>query len=287
MSYPVPDWDNVKRVVDTRFLNTLKKNLTAAQIFTPFRVRDLGVKSVQRWKIDEQPGAKISMEIPAFSPTSGKTSSYSVDLPIISKDGFMEERDRLAAAQVGLDTQDAAEKGYAMAVEINEYLYKGKAPGPATGLLNHADRLLLDNSGTKNWTIGNDMVKDLNEADALLADKEHVNEPRVLLMNPKDKDLFGSFFTSTSVQVREKLQAQGLNLASVQYDKVVAQNKAYLIAVSPDNFQAVTPYAGVGATEYMAEVGEFGKHLKYRWMTALAPWIHRGTCTVEVTFDRA
>lgn len=246
---PSPDWDNIIRQIDYTFVRTLRRRLTAAPLFTPYQVRDLGVKTLA-WKKynDDAAGATISMTIPAFSPTAGTgPDSFTLDLPVFTKDSHWDVRDRLAAAASGVDTVEADIKAFSMAQDINTYLYKGRTggPGAATGILNDSAVVAVDNSSSTNWTVGNDMIKDLNYAVKSLMNAQHWG-PYTLLMHPADSDLWGAFITNTSAQARDRKPDL---IQNVIYDKECAQNKAFLIEVDPVNYDCVVP----------SEFGEVGR----------------------------
>jgi len=286
---PSPDWDNIIRQIDYTFVRTLRRRLTAVPLFTPYQVRDLGVKTLN-WKRynDDAAGATISMTIPGFSPTAGTgPDTFTLDLPVFTKDSHWDLRDRLAAAASGVDTVEADIKAFSLAQDINAYLYRGRTngPGATVGILNHADILTVDNSASTNWTVGNDMVKDLNFGIKTLMNAQHWG-PYTLLMNPADSDLWGGFITNTSAQARDRKPDL---IQNVIYDKECDVNQAFLIEVDPINYDAVVPseFGEVGRVNRLVRSDPILQDLDMRWMTALAPRVKHGDGVLKLTFDRS
>lgn len=284
MATPTPNWDGVIRELDTTFVRTLRRKLTAAPLFTPHFVRDEGVKTLQYKSYpDDDTPTTISMEVPGFSARSGKgPTTATVDVPILTRDVHWDKRDRLAAEFTGIDTLEADNQAFALARDINDYLLKGHGATP--GILNHGDvqDATADTGG--NWTVGNEMVKDLNVALRYLTVAEH-DGPAVLMMSPEDEDLFGSFITDTSVQVREKMPGR---VSNILYDKAIAAGEFYLVEPDARNFDAVVPkpIGGVGRVVRKTRSDEVLEDLDIRWETYLVPRIRHGDGVVKGTLAR-
>lgn len=271
---PTPDWDGVIREVDRTFVRTLRRNLTAAPLFTPHVVRDLGIQTVvwQKWPDDASP-TTISMAIPGFSARSGKgPTSEKVDIPVLTRDAYWDQRQRKAAEYAGIDTIEADNHAFAMARDINDYLYLGFEDVP--GILNHPDVLDVIADTGNNWTVANEAVQDLNFGLKSLGVAEHAG-PVVLLTNPANEDLLGSFVTGTSVQLMEKIPGR---VSNILYDKAVAADRFYLIETDPRNFDAIVPseVGTIGRVNRITDSDPIIDDLKIRWMTAIVPRIRRG-----------
>lgn len=286
MATPTPEWDGVIRELDTSFVRTLRRKLTAAPLFTPHFVRDEGVKTLQykSYPDDDSP-TTISMEVPGFSARAGKgPTTATVDVPILTRDVHWDKRDRLAAEFTGIDTLEADNQAFALARDINDYLYKGH--GSTVGILNHPDVIDATGDTGSNWAAsGNNAVKDLNTALKKLTVAEH-DGPVVLLMSPEDEDLFGSFITDTSVQMREKMPGR---VSNVMHDKAVSAGEFYLIEPDPRNFDAVVPrpVGGVGRVTRKTRSDEVLEDLDIRWETYLVPRIRHGDGVVKGALARA
>lgn len=292
MAYPTPQWDGVKKEIDREFIRTLKDNLVAASLFEAAGAirytRDLGVQAVDAVSFGEESGAAVSMNIPEFHPTDGAGPTTNPDLvAIYTKDAKVTERERLAAESVGVDTVEAEEKGYALAKEIDNALLFGTGlatVGNRYGILNHPSILTVDNSGTTNWTTGNDAVKDLNAGVAKLLNANHQG-PITLMMNPLDSIAMGSFITNTSAQVDSKLNS--LIRPGILYSKRISSGNAFLVEINSRNFRALVPrdIGAIGRPQRRTDVDEITGTMRMRWLTALGLQNRHPDGVVKVTFD--
>lgn len=288
MAQAVPDWEGIKREIDREFIRTLKENLVFASLMPPPRfVRDMGIQTLEAKSYGEETGKSfISMEVPEFQPTDGAgPATVTIKIPKMGRDMHYSEEQALQAAASGVDTVEAEEKAFSMARDIDDFLAFGNTDLGIKGVLNHTDVLTVDNSASTNWTVGSDIVKDLNAAVAKLLDKQHYG-PFVLALNPLDSDLLGAFITNTSVQAEDKLNRT--IQPGIVYTKRVAQNKAYLVEFNARNFRPVVP----------RDIGAVGRPLRREWtdpitgamrmrkMTALGLQIRHGDGACAVTFDR-
>jgi len=287
MSYPVPNWDGMVRAVDAKFVEVLRRPLPALALFAgkEFRVSDLGIRTLEWKKIsDDLAGAVISMDIPALSPDRGGTTDDSIQIPVFTKDLHYDERDYAAATRSGMDTVAAERASYAMAIEVNKYLLKGRTggPGAAISILNHPDLLTHDATGG-NFENAADVSKHLNKAIAKLLDKQHMG-PFTLLMHPLDQDLWGNFIGQTSVTLRDALPPL---VNGVLYDKDgAAQGEMYLIEPSSVNYDVVTP-VGLGNVQRRVKVDPIMGSVDVRFLTALVPRVKHGDGVCRIDFDRA
>lgn len=300
MATGLPDLDGFVNKVEEGFVRSFRRDLFADRFFSHTPTQDLSITTVEWRELSDAGKAKVTMEIPALEAQSGLTiTKRSVEIPIFTKDLTYDGRSWEAYKRAGLDVEDARQAGLAMAEEVNDFLYwggQGKSgtldlPGPNYGLLNNPDIQTLNNTGTTNWENPTDVSDDLSEAikDMLVAGHtpDRSGGSYQLLMNPADSDLMMRWRVETDKQTKDMLPGV---VGQPLWDRAVDQNKAYLIAVSPDNFDAVGPFAPGGVVTLRDDPGQsgllMGKPIWIRHLHAIAPRIKRGDAVMEITFDR-
>lgn len=300
MPIGLPDLDGFVNQVEDGFVRSFRRELYADRFFSHTPTRDLSITTVEWRELSDAGKAKVTMEIPALEQSgSGTITKRSVEIPIFTKDRTYDGRAWEAYRRAGFDVEDARQDGLSMAEEVNDYLLFGGVgksgtlglPGPAYGLYNNPDRLTLDNSGTTNWNNPTDVSDDLSAAIKDLLVAGHTPERSggyQLVMNPADSDLMNKWRVETDRRTSEMLPTV---VGQPIWDRMVDQNTAYLIAVSPDNFDTVGPFSPGSVMTLRDDPGMdglmMGKPIWVRLMHAIAPRIKRGDAVMEITFDRA
>lgn len=288
MAIPVPNWDGIKKELDTEFIRTLKQNLVFAALMPqPRFVRDLGVQVLEAKAFGESSGGWIAMDTPEFQPIDeAGPSTLQHKIPVMGRDVTVGEREMLAEQYAGVDTVEAEEKAFGLAKDIDDFLAFGNAKLGIKGILNAAGIVTVDNSASTNWTVANDAVKDLNASVAQLLNKEHYG-PFTLMMHPLDSDLFGAFITNTSVQLEDKLNKS--IQPGIVYSKRITQGNAFLVEFNARNFRPILPknIGAVGRPLRRTKVDELTQSMSMRWMTALGLQLRHEDGVCKIVFDRA
>lgn len=282
------------------FVRKFRRDLIAARYFTHTPVKSLATTKLEWREISDSAGAHISMEIPALKAQDGLTvTRREAEIPLFTKDLTWGGRalDAIKAGQ--MDIEESRQAALAMAEEINDFLFygEGDASGPATapvataeGILNSTGALSVDNSATTNWTNPTDVSDDLSDAIKELLVKGHTPErgQYVLFMNPADSDLLMRWRAETDRQTKDILPQV---IGAPVFEGTVPQNKAQLVAVSPDNFDVVGPMGMGDVRTFRDDPGEvgnmMGKPLWVRHLWAGTVRIKRPDFRVDITFDRA
>lgn len=298
----LPALDGFVNEVETGFVRSFRRELFADRFFSHTRTRDISITTVE-WREISDAGAavKVTMEIPALERQPGLTvSRKQVEIPIFTRDLAYDGRAWSAYQRAQLDVEDARQAALGMAEQINDYLYFGASgksgtrvmPGPTTGLLNTAGQQTVNNSASTNWNNPTDVTDDLAEAIVKLRVSGHTPNRSggryQLLMNPADSDLLTRWRVETDRQTQDMLPSV---VGEPLFDHIIDQNTAYLIAVSPDNFDTVGPFSSGQVLTITDDPGErgllMGKPIWIRHLTAISPRMKRPDAVVKITFDRA
>lgn len=300
MASPIPEFtDNARRALDRAFVRALRDELTATQVFTSEKGNSvpLGVETIEWKDVGSAEDVAISMDFPVPNADAlGTITTSTLEIPLFSKHRKYDRRDWDAVQRSGMDTVVEEEFARAMAEELNEFLYFGtqgsdgtggtQLPGPNTSILNDANRLTVDNSGTTNWTLAEDVITDLAEAIRELRDNS-MQPPFKLLMSTADSDIFFQFDSNTNFQTDERMPA--VIQRPVLFDDDISANSAFLIDARRQNFDYFFldegGDLGLPTQEEWTEQG--GAVLWKRWWHGVAPRVRHPENCVEITFDRS